>query len=312
MARNPSILGKAHLACWALTLVMTGWPTMSLEARDMLKLDHVGICSSDFDALHGAFSAAGLAADPDGLHVSRTGRQAHIGFDDRTYIELAGPGTGGSAQGSPWSALISGDAGPCYWFVHTADIGREVTRLNDVGIAVTQPREGGRTTRDGHPVRWASSVPGSAVPGTVLPLIIEDRTPRDLRIAPSNALAASSLGGVGRVVLAVGDLDASVAMFRRAYNLAAPRRATHREFGRLAYFPGSPIILANSTSGWVGERVRKHGDGPVAYLLTARDFGAARKRFALSRPQTLASHRVAWFDPQALHGVRLGVIGGDR
>jgi hypothetical protein len=99
-------------------------------------------------------------------------------------------------------------------------------------------------------------------------------------------------------------------LFRKAYGWAAPLVETQKDFGKLAYFPGEPVILAApSGGGWLSDRLGKYGETPVAYLLATRDFAAATKKYKLSGTKTWFGQKVAWLDAGKLKGVRLGVIG---
>ncbi|MGA7647705.1 MAG: hypothetical protein WBW01_14425, partial [Terriglobales bacterium] len=101
-----------------------------------------------------------------------------------------------------------------------------------------------------------------------------------------------------------------IALFRKAYGWSEPITETQKDFGKLAYFPGEPVILAAPAGGgWLAERLSKFGEIPVAYLLGTRDFPAATKKYKLSGTKTWFGQKVAWFDPGKLKGVRLGVIG---
>jgi hypothetical protein len=151
---------------------------------------------------------------------------------------------------------------------------------------------------------------GNTTPGATLPFIIEDQTPRAWRVQNSASVQGAPLGGVENVVLGVNNLDASIALFRKAYGWAEPLTETQKDFGKLAYFPGQPVILAApSGGGWLSDRLAKFGETPVAYLLSTRDFAAATKRYKLSGTKTWFGQKLAWFDPAKLKGVRLGVIG---
>jgi hypothetical protein len=111
------------------------------------------------------------------------------------------------------------------------------------------------------------------------------------------------------VVLGVNNLDASIALFRKAYGWSEPLVENQKDFGKLAYFPGEPVILAAPAGGWLPDRVGKFGEAPVAYLLATRDFAAAAKKYKLSGTKTWFGQKVAWFDAGKLKGVRLGVLG---
>jgi predicted enzyme related to lactoylglutathione lyase len=118
------------------------------------------------------------------------------------------------------------------------------------------------------------------------------------------------VSGVENVVLGVVNLDAAIALFRKAFGWADPITETQRDFGRLAYFPGEPVILAApSGGGWLADRLAKEGESPVAYLLATRDLAGATKKYKLAGTKIWFGQKVAWFDQAKLKGVRLGVIG---
>ena len=116
--------------------------------------------------------------------------------------------------------------------------------------------------------------------------------------------------GVENVVIAVNNLDASIAQFRKAYGWAQPLTENQKDWGKMAYFPGEPVILvAAGGAGWLSSRLGKYGESPVAFLLGTRDLAGATKKYRLSGAKMWFGQKVAWFDAGKLKGVRLGVIG---
>lgn len=282
----------------------------SAVAQTVLDLDHVSICGPNLDALRQAFTELGMTPDFGGPHANGITQMALIGFDDQSYIELIAPVQAGVTEGSDWAKLMAGDAGPCAWAVGTNVLLQEVDRLKKAGIAVTAPQRGSRKRPDGMSVEWVTADAGSGTPGSVLPFMIEDQTPRVWRVQTSESVKGAPVFGVENVVLGVNNLDAAIALFRKAYGWAEPLTENQKDFGRLAYFPGEPVILADpSSGGWVADRLSKFGEGPVAYLLGTRDFAAASKKYKLSGGKPWFAQRVGWFDANKLKGVRLGVIG---
>jgi hypothetical protein len=233
---------------------------------------------------------------------------AVIGFDDASYIELIAPIKAGASEGSEWAKYMSGDAATCAWAVGTNVLLQEVDRLKKAGVAVTTPARGNRKRPDGMSVEWMTANVGSGTPGSTMPFIIEDQTPRAWRVQTTEGLKGSPIYGVESVVIGVSNLDASVSQFRKAYGWAEPIIEAQKEFGKLAYFPGQPVILA-SGGGWVSEHINKFGESPIAYLLGTRDFAGATKKYRLSGGKLWFGQKVGWFDAGKLKGVRLGVIG---
>jgi Glyoxalase-like domain len=291
-------------------LAMTQTASAQENKSTTLELDHAIICGSNLDTLRQSFTDIGLTPDIGGPHGNGLTQMAILGFDDGSYIELLAPAKAGSAAGSEWSKFLSEDAITCAWAVGTTALLVEVDRLKKAGIAVTTPERGSRKRPDGMSIEWMAANVGSGTPGSTMPFVIEDETPRAWRVQISPSLQGAPVSGVENVVLGVNNLDASIAMFRKAYGWAEPLIETQKDFGKLAYFPGEAVILAApSGGGWLSEHIAKFGESPVAYLLAARDWAAANKKYKLSGSKTWFGQKVAWFDASKLKGVRLGVIG---
>jgi hypothetical protein len=107
-------------------------------------------------------------------------------------------------------------------------------------------------------------------------------------------------------------LDESIALFRKVYGWPAPQVEDHPDFGaKLAYFSGTPVILASALApdSWVSQRIDRLGECPVAFLLGSSDFKMASAHFSLPAETHWFNLNVSWFDAKKLHGVRLGIAG---
>ncbi|MGA9356111.1 MAG: VOC family protein [Terriglobales bacterium] len=278
-------------------------------AKDtILELDHVSICGSNLETLRQMFTDVGLTPDFGGPHGNGVTQMAAVGFDDGTYIELIAPVKPGVTTGSEWANFMGQDAVSCAWAVGTNVLLQEVDRLKKAGIPVTAPEHGSRKRPDGMSVEWTTAGVGSGTRGSLLPFVIEDQTPRAWRVQTSAAAQGAPVAGVENVVIGVSNLDASIALFRKAYGWTDPIMESQKDWGKMAYFPGEPVILV-SGAGWISERIGKFGESPVAFLLNGRDFAAAVKKYKLGGTKTWFGQKVAWFDAGKLKGVRLGVIG---
>jgi hypothetical protein len=276
----------------------------------VLELDHVSICGSNLDALRQDFTDVGLTPDLGGPHGNGITQMASIGFDDGTYIELIAPIKSGVTAGSDWSKFMSEDAVTCAWAVGTNVLLQEVDRLKKAGVAVKGPDSGSRKRPDGMSIEWKTADVGNGTPGSTLPFVIEDETPRAWRVQISASVQGSPLTGVENVVLGVNNLDAAIALFKKTYGWSDPLLETQKDIGKMAYFPGEPVILAAPAGGgWLADRLAKYGESPVAYLLAARDFAGAVKKYKLSGNKSWFGQKVVWFDAGKIKGVRLGVIG---
>ncbi|MGA3088640.1 MAG: VOC family protein [Terriglobales bacterium] len=294
-----------------LALLLISRSAMTQDSKTtILELDHVSVCGSNLDSLRQAFTDLGLTPDFGGPHGNGITQMASIGFDDATYIELIAPIKPGVTAGSEWAKFMSEDAATCAWAVGTNVLLQEIDRLKKAGIPVKGPDHGSRKRPDGMAIEWNTADLGSGTPGSTLPFMIEDQTPRAWRVQTSASTQGAPVSGVENVVLGVVNLDAAIALFRKAFGWADPITETQRDFGRLAYFPGEPVILAApSGGGWLADRLAKEGESPVAYLLATRDLAGATKKYKLAGTKIWFGQKVAWFDQAKLKGVRLGVIG---
>jgi hypothetical protein len=300
-----------RLSIPSLALLLLSLPARAQEPKTVvLELDHTSICGSNLDSLRQAFTGIGLTPDFGGPHGNGITQMAAVGFDDGTYIELIAPIKAGATTGSDWAKFMSDEAVTCAWAVGTNVLLQEVDRLKKAGIPVTNPERGNRKRPDGMAVEWMISSVGSGTPGSTLPFMIEDQTPRAWRVQTSDSVKGTPVSGIESVVVGVNNLDAAVAMFRKAYGWSEPLTETQKDFGKMAYFPGEPLILvAPSGGGWLSEGLSKYGESPVAVLLATKDFTAANKKYKLSGSKTWFGQRVGWFDQAKLKGVRLGLIG---
>ncbi len=299
----------------ALLAIVLSFSSSSLMADEkqsplVLELDHVSICGPDLDALRQAFADASMTPDFGGPHGNGVTQMALIGFDDQSYIELIAPVKPGVTEGSDWARFMTGDAGSCAWAAGTNVLLQNVDRLKKAGIAVSEPKRGSRKRPDGMSLEWITAQAGPGSPGSMLPFMIEDQTPRAWRVQTSQSVKDAPVYGVENVIIGVNNLDSAIALFRKAYGWSEPLTETQKDFGKLAYFPGEPVILAApSGGGWLADRLGRFGESPVAFLLGTRDFTAAAKKYKLNNAKTWFGQKVSWFDPAKLKGARLGVIG---
>jgi hypothetical protein len=271
-----------------------------------LKVDHVTAAGRDVHAMQRALESAGVPSEYGGPHANRATEMALTSFPDGSYLELIAiqeKAEPAALRATPWRRCMEGNAGPCGWAVRPADIAAETERLSKAGITVTQPAKNGRRRPDGVQLDWETAQVGSGN-GDFFPFLIHDFTPRDRRCYPGGKPTTSVYTGVAKVVLSVENLDAAITKYQRAYGLAVPQRQEDPAFGaRLAWFPGTPVVLAapNSPQSWLAERLRRFGETPCAFIL-----GRTGGLVGDPQPSTWFGKSIAWLSPDVL-GWRLGV-----
>lgn len=278
-----------------------------------MKIDHVSIGWSDLSFLQREFAAVGMATEYGGPHSSGQTHMSLLGFRDGSYVELISA-VKPKTESAVWKKQIENDGGPCAWCVQSEDIAKEVARARSLGIPASGPLEYTRKRPDGVLVEWQLGFLGDGEAGSTLPFLIKDRTPRGFRVKPSPSVSqsASPLSGLGVVVLAVADLEASSDLFRRFYGWSEPQTNSDLMKGAtLARFRDTPVVLAAPDGkGWLDERLAEFGPSPVAFLIETDNLEAAGRRFPLGPLQAWFDGEVlGWVEPLKARGIMLGVVG---
>jgi hypothetical protein len=221
-------------------------------------------------------------------------------FPDGSYVELMAiqPQADPAAVAAhEWSKFLQNNAGPCAFAIRPGAT---------VEIAGKAPQRNGRTRPDGTRIEWEITDIGTGVRGTFFPFLIRDLTPRDNRAYLKGKPTTTQVRGVARVVVGVRDLEAAIALYRKAFALPVPRNERHTEFGaNLAWFEGTPIVLAQGLThdSWLTQRVGKFGEGPCAFVLQSAG------RLGGQAPAYWFGAAIFWTNEQQL-GWRLGLQVG--
>lgn len=257
-----------------------------------LHIDHVTVAGRDLDRLVDAFEAAGFPVEYGGHHSNGVTHMAIVGFRDGSYLELIST-LEPDADSPWWDEPIHGDGGPCAWAVRADEIETASADLRDRGIRVDGPSGYERTREDGTLVEWDLTYLGEGDPGSTLPFLISDRTPRERRVRPTGDLASSPIVGVDTVVLGVPDIDAAIGRFEAAFGLTDPKRGESPELdAAVATYPDAPVALAEPHGeGWIADRLAAFGPRPAAYLL---GYEGEEPAFADLETGSIGGRTVAW------------------
>lgn len=280
------------------------WPEIHLF-MDM-HLDHVTVAGRSLDSLDRAFEGIGLAPTYGGSHSNGITHMSTVAFPDGTYVELIS--TLESGEHSPiWDAHIRDNAGPCAWAVLVDDAAAAAARLEERGVDVEGPINYARDRPDGVRLEWELVYLGEGDPGSVLPFLIADRTPRKRRVG--SALTETGLNGVETVVVGVPNLDPAIECLRTAFDLPASVR-TESDYlnADVARFAGTPVALAAPrTGGGLADRLNDLGASPCAFLF--RPENDAHGHYPVDSTEHWNDGKAIWLDPDDLGGIRyLGLL----
>jgi len=173
----------------------------------MLTLDHLVILVGDLDQAVADYKSLGFAVTPGGTHADGLTHNALIVFRDGTYLELIAfvdpTDTRDNVWG--WRQFVSAGGGLIDYCAASPDLAEETERLRRNGLAVGTPSDGGRQRPDGKQLRWRSA--RFDQPHHVLPFLIEDVTPRSLRVPTDHTTHSNGVTGIQELTIAVDDID---------------------------------------------------------------------------------------------------------
>lgn len=197
-----------------------------------LTLDHVILVVSNVQVASQQFAQLGFSVIPGGTHSGGLTHNALVTFQDGSYLELLS-----TTRPSRLSLLIllkrlrllsfyignetainrrlindlAGGIGMADFCMGTADLQEQLNLVRLRGAQFSNPIPGGRMRPDGQQLAWRTSVPRTYD----LPFLIDDQTPRDLRVPPT-ATGAHENGilGIQGLVVLVSNLVESMARYR--------------------------------------------------------------------------------------------------
>jgi Glyoxalase-like domain len=266
-----------------------------------LNIDHVTVAGAKLESMRQAFTeATGFATEYGGRHANHATEMALTSFPDGSYVELMGI----QAQADPaavsvheWHRFLKNNAGPCAFAIRAGA---------PVAIAGGPSQRNGRTRPDGTRLEWEITDIGPGVRGTFFPFLIRDLTPRENRAFLNGQPTTRKALGIAKVVVAVRDLDAATALYRRTFRLSMPKQQRDAEFGaELACFEGTPFVLAKAldSNSWLARRLREFGEGPCAFVLQSAG------GLSGTRASRWFDSTIVWTNEQRL-GWRLGLQAG--
>jgi hypothetical protein len=240
----------------------------------LTRLDHLVILVSDLDLAAADYERLGFTVAPGGEHADGLTRNALIPFDDASYFELVSfldpedptDNVWGWRGFLPREGLID-------YCVASDDLESDVRRLESLGFGVDGPDDGGRRLPDGVEIRWRSA--RMRKEGRLLPFLIEDLTPRELRV-PGGPAAEHPNGatGVTRLEISAPDVEEAAASLAMLLETAT----------------GSSIRLGPGVLSPVATEKEGVAPGPLAVELAG---------------EAGISHEL---DPLLAHGVRIRIL----
>jgi hypothetical protein len=230
----------------------------------LTRLDHLVILVSDLELASADYESPGFTMTPGGEHADGLTRNALVPFEDGSYFELISFLDPDDPTDNFWGwRRFLAHEGLIDYCAASDGLDSDAGRLGSLGFSVDGPDEGGRRLPDGGEIRWRNA--RIRQEGRLLPFLIEDLTPRELRV-PGGAAASHPNGATG-----VSRLEISAPDARRAVSqLSALADVTSgmETLVRLGDCVLSPVAM---------EMGDVKGPGPSAVELVGEEPGVSRK-----------------------------------
>ncbi|MGH2532396.1 MAG: VOC family protein [Thermomicrobiales bacterium] len=234
-------------------------------------IDHIVVAVRDLALASRDYEGAGFTVTPGGEHVGGATHNALISFGDGAYFELIAFKEPDRPQAHKWWAQLAAGEGLVDVALLSDDLAAEADRLRRSGLDVPDPIDGGRLRPDGQQIAWKTlGLPRTPVP---LPFVIEDVTPRDLRV-PGGPGTAHPLGvnRVSGLSIAVEHLDESARAFARLIGnsgiTSRPAIAGVRDARRFALGDHwLELIQPDDSASELRHHLEARGQGPYEVVL---------------------------------------------
>lgn len=235
----------------------------------ILSLDHLVVLVEDLEAAVAGYEEAGFRVTPGGEHADGLTRNALVPFADGTYLERVEFLNPSDHRDNVWGwrALLGKGESLVDYCALSDDLAADARRLREEGLAADRPDEGGRRLPDGEELRWRSVRVRQE--GRLLPFMIEDATPRELRV-PGGAATEHPNGATGIRQLFIAARDAANARS----SLAALAGGGDASAGSIRLGRHELTLATPDGSRDAAERLEALGPGPFALELRAAGEGS--------------------------------------
>jgi len=275
--------------------------------------DHFIILVNDLAAATETYRRLGFQVRPGGEHPAFGSHNAIAALADGTYLELVAFKDAALAEKTFWreaAKMLRAGQGYGGYALASDDLANDTALLRQQSLDAAEPAAGSRTRPDGQRVEWQTAVLGGT-PSGALPFLIQDTTPRALRVEPEQ----TGIGGQARVkeiVIAVKNADLLRGAFHALVGVE-PRRvhnaASDVEGYRFA-LPWGAIVLATPTrrGSTMFDLLAARGEGLYALTLVMADVNPARREM---KAQDIAVEDETYgfmISPGAACGARLRLV----
>lgn len=239
-------------------------------------IDHLVIISDDLDTAVRNAHTAGFTVVPGGTHGDGNTHNSLIAFQDGAYIELIAPTEQGKGAEHRWFGRLRKGGGFVDFCLLSDDLATETEAIRERGVDYPAPFGMAREKPDGTRIAWKLCTPPGAVGERGWPFIIEDTTPRELRVPheQEETQHANGATGVAGVTVLIEDLERSAADYEAILGVPAqPLRSPLDDSLLGVIFALGPhwILLTLAGSHEAQQHLQRVGQGPYRITLRTHD-----------------------------------------
>jgi hypothetical protein len=275
--------------------------------------DHFIILVNDLDAAMDTFRRMGFEVGTGGEHPAFGSINALVPLADGSYFELLAFRDAALAESSFWGEGVrklkvrEGFGG---FVLNSNDLTTDVRQARERGLQIGDARPGQRMRPDGRQVSWNSALVDGTPTGT-LPFLIQDDTPRTLRVEPARTGLGSRLRS-RQAVVAVNNIEVARQSYRELLD-AEPRyvqNTTGELLGYRATTRWGSVVLAHPERGAnaMSDQLAERGEGLYAVTLAAENVNHARSEITTRGLRVEDDAGGFLIAPEAACGARLRLV----
>ena len=275
--------------------------------------DHFIILVNDLTTAMETYRTLGFEVRAGGEHPTFGSHNALIAFGDGTYLELLAFKDVALATASFWRdavKMLRVKQGFGGFVLASNELANDVKQLRAQEFDIADPNAGSRLRPDGLRVEWQTALVGGT-PSGALPFLIQDVTPRELRVEPVRD-GFGKTARVKEVVVAVKHAD----LTRDAYRalLGVEPRRVHNNTGdatgyRFTLPWGTLIVVQPEASGnAMADQVSLRGEGLYALTLAMDDVNPARREMKIHSIPVEDETYGFMISPDAACGARIRIL----
>jgi hypothetical protein len=233
-------------------------------------IDHIVVLVDDLAAASADWTRAGFTVTPGGTHAAGLTHNALVTFAHGSYFELIAFFHPEQEQDHRWWPRVADGEGLVDYALLSDDLANDASAARGHGLEMTGPEENGRQRPDGQRLEWKSVMLGRGIGEPTLPFIIEDVTPRELRV-PGGATTEHALGvsGIAGLILVTANVEESATAMTSL--LGTPGEDIVVDEGAMLRFPLGEqwiaLLQPGDDQSDAGQYLRRRGEGPYEVTL---------------------------------------------